>query len=106
MAHSFLGLDPVEAQVQAVLERLAAGHPPGQIERRQVDVKEEPGRRGPGGRVVVGSDRNESAARYLAGEMACMANSPGGGAVILGVADDGTRIGVRPPGDAGVACDV
>jgi len=99
MAHSFLGLDPVEAQVQAVLERLAAGHPPGQIERRQVDVKEEPGRRGPGGRVVVGSDRNESAARYLAGEMACMANSPGGGAVILGVADDGTLIGTSLDGE-------
>jgi ATP-dependent DNA helicase RecG len=93
MTYSFLGPDPVEAQVQAVLVRLAAGDPPGQIERRQVDVKEEPGRRGPGGQVVGGSDRNDRAARYLAGEMACMANSPGGGAVILGVADDGALIG-------------
>ena len=89
MGYSFLGPDPVESQVQAVLARLAAGDPPSQIERRQADVKEEPGRRGPGWRVASGSDRNDPAALYLAGEMACMANSPGGGAVILGVADDG-----------------
>jgi ATP-dependent DNA helicase RecG len=99
MAYSFLGPDPVEAQVQAVIERLAAGDPPSRIERRQVDVKEEPGRRGPGGRVADGSDRSERAARYLAGEMACMANSPGGGAVILGVADDGTLIGTSLDGE-------
>ncbi len=99
MAYSFLGPDPVETQVQAVLARLAVGDPPSQIERRQVDVKEEPGRRGPGGRVVGGSDRNDPAARYLAGEMACMANSPGGGAVILGVADDGTLIGTSLDGE-------
>ncbi len=73
--------------------------PASQIERRQVDVKEEPGRRGPGGRVTGGSDRNDPAARYLAGEMACMANSPGGGAVILGVADDGTWIGTGLDGE-------
>ncbi len=42
MAYSFLGPDPVETQVQAVLARLAAGDPPSQIERRSVDVKEEP----------------------------------------------------------------
>jgi ATP-dependent DNA helicase RecG len=70
MTYSFLGPDPVEAQVQAVIEGLAAGDPPSRIERRQVDVKEEPGRRGPGGRVVGGDDRNDRAARYLAGEMA------------------------------------
>lgn len=99
MAYSFLGPDPVETQVQAVLARLAVGDPPSQIERRQVDVKEEPGRRGSGGRVVGGSDRNDLAARYLAGEMACMANSPGGGAVILGVADDGTLIGTSLDGE-------
>jgi ATP-dependent DNA helicase RecG len=99
MTYSFLGPDPVETQVQAVLARLAAGDPPSQIERRSVDVKEEPGRRGPGGRVVGGSDRNDPAARYLAGEMACMANSQGGGAVILGVADDGTRIGTGLDGE-------
>ena len=99
MTYSFLGPDPVEAQVQAVLAHLAAGHPPNQIERRQVDVKEELGRRGPGGKVLPGSDRNDPAARYLTGEMSCMANSPGGGAIILGVADDGTRIGTGLDGE-------
>jgi ATP-dependent DNA helicase RecG len=47
MAYSFLGPDPVEAQVQAVIERLAAGDPPSLIERRQVDVKEERAGAGP-----------------------------------------------------------
>jgi ATP-dependent DNA helicase RecG len=62
-------------------------------------VKEEPGRRGAGGKIVPGGDRNDPAARYLAGEMSCMANSPGGGAIILGVADDGTRIGTDLDGE-------
>lgn len=99
MTYSFLGPDPVETQVQAVIERLAAGDSPSLIERRQVDVKEEPGRRGPGGQILSGGDHNDRAARYLAGEMACMANSPGGGAVILGVADDGTPIGTSLDGE-------
>jgi len=84
MTYSFLGPDPLETQVHAVLARLAAGEPPNLIERRQVDVKEEPGRRGAGGQIRAGGDRSEPAARYLAGEMSCMANSPGGGAIILG----------------------
>lgn len=99
MTYSFLGPDPVETQVQQVLTRLAAGEQPNQVERRQVDIKEEPGRRGHGGKVVPGSTRNDPAARYLAGEMACMANSLGGGAVILGIADDGTQIGTELDGE-------
>jgi ATP-dependent DNA helicase RecG len=63
MTYSFLGPDPVEAQVEDVLGRLAAGEAPGQIERRQVDVKEEPGRRGHGGRVLPGGARSDAAAR-------------------------------------------
>jgi ATP-dependent DNA helicase RecG len=85
--------DPVARHVADVLAELAAGEPPRPIERAQVDVKEEPGRRGPGGSVLPGQPENEEAARYLAGEMACFANTPGGGAIILGVADDGQRIG-------------
>jgi len=99
MTYSFLGPDPVEAQVQEMLARLAAGERPNQIERRQVDIKEEPGRRGTAGKILPGSARSEPAARYLAGEMACMANSLGGGAVVLGVADDGTRIGTDLDGE-------
>jgi len=58
-----------------------------------VDVKEEPGRCGAGGVVQPDAPQNDTAARYLAGEMACLASTPGGGALVLGIADDGTRIG-------------
>ncbi len=43
--------------------------------------------------MLPGSEQNDPAARYLADELACLANTPGGGAIILGVADDGQRIG-------------
>ena len=90
-----LGPDPVEDQLNRVLGRLAAGDLPGQIEVAQVDVTEALGRRGPKGVILAGVSQNEAAARYLAGEMACLANTPGGGAIILGVADDGARIGTK-----------
>ena len=85
--------DPVAQHVAEVLAKLEAGEPPSRIERAQVDIKEEPGRRGPRGDILAGQSENEDAARYLAGEMACFANTPGGGAIILGVANDGQRIG-------------
>jgi ATP-dependent DNA helicase RecG len=90
----FLGPDPLEQQIADTLRQLAAGQPPAQIETVQVDVKEEPGRRR-GRSVVSAADTNEDAAAYLAGEMACMANTAGGGAIIVGIADDGQRIGSR-----------
>lgn len=93
MAYRFLGPDPLEAQIDAVLGQIAAGSAPQDIEVAAVDVKEEPDRRGPGGVVKPGSPENEAAARYLASEMACFANTPGGGALIVGVSDDGQRIG-------------
>lgn len=92
---SFLSPDPVAQQVAEVLARLARGEAPTTIERTQVDVKEEPGRRGRDGLVLPGRAENEDAATYLAGEMACLANTPGGGAIILGIADDGVRIGTE-----------
>lgn len=95
MTYTSLGPDPVDQQVQETLGKLAGGEAPRDIERRQVDIKEEPGRRGPGGSISPGSSQNEAAAKYLAGELACFANSPGGGAIILGVADDGTHIGTN-----------
>lgn len=95
MTFSFLGPDPVEQQLTDVLTRLAAGDPPSQIEVAQVDIKEEVGRRGAGGAILPGAAENDRAAQYLAGELACMANTPGGGAIIFGVADDGTRIGTE-----------
>jgi len=90
---SFLGPDPLTMQVEQMLQRLADGDKPDEIETLQVDCKEEPGRRGAGGVVLPGNEENDPAARYLADELACLANTPGGGAIILGVADDGQRIG-------------
>lgn len=92
MTFTFLGPDPLEAQVQEVLGQLAAGHRPADIERTAVDIKEEPGRRN-GRSIAPAQAQNERAAAYLAEEMACFANTPGGGAVIVGIADDGERIG-------------
>ena len=94
-----LGQDPLEMLVEQALRRLSEGEPPSRIEVERVDVKEEPGRRGDGGTVSPGKRKNEQAASYLAEEMACMANTPGGGALIVGIADDGARIGTRLDAD-------
>ena len=93
MTSEALGRNPLETLVEQVLRRLSEDEPPNRIEVERVDVKEEPGRRGAGGTVSPGNREGEQAARYLAEEMACMANTPGGGALIVGVADDGARIG-------------
>ena len=93
MVSRFLGPDPLEEQIEEMFALLERGRAPRCVETSGVDIKEEPGRRGSQGRVLPGRDENEEAARYLAGEMACMANTAGGGAIIVGVADDGTRIG-------------
>ena len=95
MALEVLGRDPIDVLVERALHRLSKGEPPGRIETERVDVKEEPGRRGSGGAVLPGGRTNEKAADFLAEEMACMANTGGGGALIVGVADDGTRIGTQ-----------
>lgn len=95
MTFAFLGPDPIQDQVIAVMEQLATGRPPSEIETRQVDCKEEPGRRGPKGIIELGATSSEPAAKYLAGELACIANTAGGGAIVLGVADDGQRIGTE-----------
>jgi ATP-dependent DNA helicase RecG len=65
---------------------------PDAIEREQIDFKEEAGRRGPGGTLTVGDQHNEEAARHLANEVACMANTPGGGAIVVGVEDRNGRL--------------
>lgn len=62
-------------------------------EHKHVDLKEEAGRRDRAGRIQPGSADNGDAAYKLAGEAACMANTPGGGALIVGVANDGTLVG-------------
>ena len=95
MSFTFLGPDPLETQIAAVLHKLEAGLRPSEIEVAQVDIKEEPGRRGPGGVVEPGDLESEEAAQYLAEEMVCMANTAGGGAIIVGIADNGDRIGTE-----------
>ena len=92
------GADPVEARkrlealVDAALAKLGAGVLPDAIEREQIDFKEEAGRRGPRGTLTVGTPHNEEAARHLANEVACMANTPGGGAIVVGVEDRSGRL--------------
>lgn len=83
------GPDPVTDQVRQHLEALARSER--LPEREHVDYKEEGGRRGHGGQILPGSAENERAAQLLARDAACMANTPGGGALIVGVndSDDG-----------------
>lgn len=89
-----LGSDPVRAEVADLIERMQRGEViDRRHERMSVDLKEEAGRRGPGGVVRAGMPQNEPAAKKLAGEAACMANTSGGGALIVGVADDGALVG-------------
>ena len=52
-----------------------------------IDFKEEKGTIGRDGRRVPISPRNEEAAAALAGEAACMSNSPDGGILVVGVND-------------------
>jgi ATP-dependent DNA helicase RecG len=90
---TLFGPDPVVEALQDALAVLADGGKV--VEQQRLDLKEEAGRRGPGGVVLPGSTRNEVAARALAGECACMANTPGGGVLLVGVADDSTLIGTQ-----------
>jgi ATP-dependent DNA helicase RecG len=82
----------LEALVEGALAKLAAGALPDGIEREQIDFKEEAGRRGPGGTLNLGDRHNQEAARHLANEVACMANTPGGGAIVVGVEDRSGRL--------------
>lgn len=85
------GPDPVEEEVIRALEALQhGGLPP---ERLHVDLKEEAGRRDHRGAVQPGQGASDVAAKTLAAECACMANTPGGGVLIFGVANDGQLIG-------------
>lgn len=88
---TIFGGDAVQQDVAAALEAVEHGEPT--PERRHYDFKEEAGRRDRHGTIHPGAAHNEKAARGLAVEVACMANTPGGGALIVGVADDRTVVG-------------
>lgn len=92
MTHTF-GEDPVEADVRGVLHALRSGDAVSETSR--VDFKEEHGRRDKSGAVGPSNPTNEAAAKELAEEAACMANTPGGGALLCGVADSGDVIGTQ-----------
>lgn len=81
----------LRTQVDAVLAKLRAGVLPDEAERQHVDCKEEAGRRGAGGVLLPGKSQNLAAADQLASEVACLANTPGGGALIVGVEDSTGR---------------
>jgi ATP-dependent DNA helicase RecG len=89
----YLPYDPIAEAVAAALSALNDGRLPSRIETKRVDFKEERGRRDRNGNVLAGQTRNEEAADHLAGELACLANTLGGGAIILGVSNTGERIG-------------
>jgi ATP-dependent DNA helicase RecG len=85
----------LEALVESALAKLAAGALPDAIEREQIDFKEEAGRCGPGGTLMVADRHSQEAARHLASEVACMANTPGGGVIVVGVDDRNGRLLAR-----------
>lgn len=88
------GEDPIHGAVTHILARIDAGEDVTDSEERQyVDLKEEHGRRDRSGAVTGSLPHNEGAARELAAAAACMANTPGGGALIVGVSDRGELIG-------------
>ncbi len=58
---------------------------PDAAEREHVDCKEEAARRGTGGLLLPGEPHNLAAADQLANEVACLANTPGAGALLVGV---------------------
>jgi len=87
------GLDRRD-QLRSAVDAILASERDGAITRTNetasIDFKEEAGRRN-GPDLEPGSEQNPTAAVKLADEVACMANSPGGGALILGV-EDGTGV--------------
>jgi len=85
----FKFLDPPtpEDEVMRVLQALAKGPVLVEdLEANAIDLKEEAGRRR-GSDVVAGEPHNEQVANQLAQVAACMANTKGGGALIVGVDD-------------------
>ena len=86
-ARDFEFFDPptLDDEAERVLNALAAGGcDPESLESAAVDLKEEAGRRS-NGAIWPGPSENERAARQLAQEAACMANTAGGGVLIVGV---------------------
>lgn len=88
------GVDPVRDEVERLIALLQRGAPVDRSsEGLHVDLKEETGRRGHAGTLLPGEPRDDRVAQQLAAEAACMSNTPGGGALIVGVTDHGEVVG-------------
>ncbi len=87
--------DRLIAEAQRMLDQYRDGRLLSTRESEHIDFKEEAGRRGPNGRIEPGSSENQVAATKLADEVACMANTPGGGLLVVGVSDRGEVIGTE-----------
>ena len=86
---SFLPPPSHDAEIERVLNALAAGGAdPDALESQVIDLKEEVGRRD-GSRILAGEPRSDAVAKQLAAAAACFANTRGGGVIIVGV-DDAT----------------
>ncbi len=83
----------LQVAVDRALRRVEGGLPADSLESQLVDFKEEAGRRGRAGAVLQGSPHNQAVAEQVANQVACLANSTGGGGLIVGLADDGRAIG-------------
>lgn len=80
--------DPVHDEIEEALRRLNEGIANAdEIESTHIDLKEESGRRDHKGNLLPSSALNESAAKDLAHHSIGMANTVGGGALIVGVDD-------------------
>lgn len=85
--------DPVVARaalrdrVESVLRHLGGETKLTKVETECLDLKEEAGRRDRVGALLPAATTNTAAVEALAGEVRCFANTPGGGAIILGVED-------------------
>lgn len=86
-------------EVERALDLLQRGSTAAACEVERVDFKEEADRRGSAGAIRPGRPRDVAVADKLADEVACLANTPGGGALVVGVADDGTLIGAASDRD-------
>lgn len=81
----------LEPLVDEILRSVSEGRLRKTRESQLIDFKEEAGRRN-GPNIEPGAAQNPEAATKLADEVACMANTPGGGALIFGVEDTSGRI--------------
>lgn len=77
----------LEHEVEVALSGARDGLLRSAAESSSLDFKEEAGRRTRTGELEPGRPENQGAATKLADEVACFANSPGGGVILLGVAD-------------------